>query len=61
MPRATPEPVSCSISHVMPIISNHVPVWLMNWPVKKRRKLRLRSDRKVVPASSFSRVTSGHR
>ena len=40
----------------MAIICIQVPVWLMIWPTKNRRKLRTRSERKVSEPKARMRV-----
>ena len=47
-PRATPLPVRSNTSQVIATDCIHVPAWLMSWPPKNRRKLRLASERKVT-------------
>src|SRR5829696_8598970 len=47
MPRARPPSVSFRTSRVWAIIVSQLPTWEMSWPPKNRRKLRVRSERKV--------------
>ena len=51
-PRATPLPVRLSTSQFWATVCIHVPDIDTIWPIQKSRKLRTRSDRKVVVAAA---------
>ena len=55
-PTATPLSVMARTSRPIAIICIQVPVWLMIWPTKNSRKLRLRSERKVSEPKARMRV-----